>query len=616
MDIPDFGDKPLEETFSSNINIPKLTPPTRKSNTSPTKRNNNNNTTSLISDSTFSLLDDFQNGDNNETIDLFSAPSLMPPSSLNSNDNIDPSKLKPQNRGIFSFEIGSSSSSSLSSKTNTPSDANTSIFSMLPTISSNTFDFGSYLRSVTSTFQIKPTIPDNTTSINKSLLDFSNPVKVDLLRADDQNLLDDLELDCVVRASHWESDVESDDDLELDLSSDGTKDVGSDNNMNMNMNMNKVRFTHNQNENDYLKYFNQAKTNNNNISSNTSKVSFNFDSKHSSNIPSQIPYLCDPLNSAITAKSDSRHSSPIANDNLNINTNSSIPLKIYSDNIFSPRNNSPTSSQGSDKTLTENFNSIKGTTQTIIKQDNSKCLPHHHIFAENLKSAFKPIPKTLLNLIVESSDGSLEDATKYATEINSQNSEGIPIPEKTTELVNIPTAAPDINGVRKSAIIRGVRARTDIKKPKNKLSTRKNNNSEFSTKINQTNTFANNNNNNNDIIANREKRVIFNTLGERRRALNSESSNTQNIRANNHIDTSFKGFYSLQEKQQFYKRNIQNNNNSKLYEKENYSFNDDSNTITKSFPTAFKRARVNETYNTVYDDNGKKKVNWADTLEW
>lgn len=79
MDIPDFGVKPLEKTFSSNINIPKLTPPTRKSNTSPTKRNNNNNTTSLISDSTFSLLDDFQNGDNNKTIDLFSAPSLMPP---------------------------------------------------------------------------------------------------------------------------------------------------------------------------------------------------------------------------------------------------------------------------------------------------------------------------------------------------------------------------------------------------------------------------------------------------------------------------------------------------------------------------------------------------------
>lgn len=66
--------------------------------------------------------------------------------------------------------------------------------------------------------------------------------------------------------------------------------------------------------------------------------------------------------------------------------------------------------------------------------------------------------KNLLNLIVESSDGNLDDATKYATEINSQNSSGIPLPEKTTELVTIPTTGPSSNGIRKAAIVRATMA--------------------------------------------------------------------------------------------------------------------------------------------------------------
>ncbi|ODV84236.1 hypothetical protein CANARDRAFT_29389 [[Candida] arabinofermentans NRRL YB-2248] len=69
--------------------------------------------------------------------------------------------------------------------------------------------------------------------------------------------------------------------------------------------------------------------------------------------------------------------------------------------------------------------------------------------------------KNLLNLIVESSDGNLDDATKYATEINAINSTGIPIPEKTTELVTIPTSGPDIGGVKKSAIVKAILARNN-----------------------------------------------------------------------------------------------------------------------------------------------------------
>ncbi|KAG7886520.1 hypothetical protein KL938_000173 [Ogataea parapolymorpha] len=85
----------------------------------------------------------------------------------------------------------------------------------------------------------------------------------------------------------------------------------------------------------------------------------------------------------------------------------------------------------------------------------------------------RPIIKpchNLLNLIVESSDGSIEDATKYATEINSQNCLGIPIPEKTTELVTIPTAGPAVDGVRKAAIVRAVLARTTaLRRPEKTL---------------------------------------------------------------------------------------------------------------------------------------------------
>ncbi|KAH3665622.1 hypothetical protein OGAPHI_003810 [Ogataea philodendri] len=84
------------------------------------------------------------------------------------------------------------------------------------------------------------------------------------------------------------------------------------------------------------------------------------------------------------------------------------------------------------------------------------CSPSTHTIQ---KPSIKPC-RNLLNLIVESSDGSIEDATKYATEINAQNCLGIPIPEKTTELVTIPTAGPPVDGVRKAAIVKAILART------------------------------------------------------------------------------------------------------------------------------------------------------------
>lgn len=89
------------------------------------------------------------------------------------------------------------------------------------------------------------------------------------------------------------------------------------------------------------------------------------------------------------------------------------------------------------------------------------CSPSHRVRENPLKSNIR-VRKNLLNLIVESSDGSLDDATKYATEINSQNSSGIPLPEKTTELVTIPTTGPSVGGVRKAAIVRAMLAKAHV----------------------------------------------------------------------------------------------------------------------------------------------------------
>lgn len=89
------------------------------------------------------------------------------------------------------------------------------------------------------------------------------------------------------------------------------------------------------------------------------------------------------------------------------------------------------------------------------------CTPVHRTFRKPSKPSIK-VRENLLNLIVESSDGNLDDATKYATEINSQNSSGIPLPEKTTELVTIPTTGPAIGGIKKAAIVRALLAKASL----------------------------------------------------------------------------------------------------------------------------------------------------------
>lgn len=76
-------------------------------------------------------------------------------------------------------------------------------------------------------------------------------------------------------------------------------------------------------------------------------------------------------------------------------------------------------------------------------EDRDICIPKK--FTGVLKPAIRQ-EKPVLSLMVDSSSGKLYEATKYATEINACNCEGIPIPTNPNELVSIP-----VNGSRKAA---------------------------------------------------------------------------------------------------------------------------------------------------------------------
>lgn len=553
----------------------------------------------------FNLLDDFQNGDTNETIDLFPAPNLIPPQNFNNDimNNISFSaKEDKKPKGREFFELGSSASS----------DGNFSIFSMMPATGSSApaFDFNSYLLSVTSNLQMIPKIASKGVQ-STNLLDLSKPLKLDVLQEKDRSviseksIMDDLELDCVVRSSIWDSDTETEDELELHLNLDNERENDEGKNEASNNAIDSsLGNDYDIANDDYLKYFNQSMT------------SKTFESPSS---------YSQPLRPMEQNKSFVSPKISISNDISSM----AKPVEIFSDP--QPKLKSPISSQGSDETLHDeeeqltsskygnNSSNHQKRTITFSQQsdlqldlgidcnkqvaDSKKCSPHHHIFAENLRSALKPIPKALLNLIVESSDGSLEDATKYATEINAQNSEGIPIPEKTTELVNIPTTAPCVNGVRKSAIVRGIRARSGSKKKAKKTQGEK-----PETPIADVKKW------------NKNDQLKEDKLTERQESIIQANENRQNIISN--INNSFRGFYSLREKQQFSKRNIVVGVHENQYneDKENIdagAYEKGLNPkLTGNFSAGFKRAKVVKNDYRTMNTNGKKRVNWAESLEW
>lgn len=78
------------------------------------------------------------------------------------------------------------------------------------------------------------------------------------------------------------------------------------------------------------------------------------------------------------------------------------------------------------------------------------------------RSVLRPCLPGALNLVVHALHGDMNDATKYATELNANNLQGIPIPRSQDEVVTIPVhptrrtvhRAPGRSGPNKAAIVR------------------------------------------------------------------------------------------------------------------------------------------------------------------
>lgn len=87
----------------------------------------------------------------------------------------------------------------------------------------------------------------------------------------------------------------------------------------------------------------------------------------------------------------------------------------------------------------------------LLKSPKRVCSPKKSIAP--LKSALR-VRKNLLNLIVDAASGDQREAARYGTEINSQNCEGVPLPESTKELVTIPTN--NAKETNKAAIIKAI----------------------------------------------------------------------------------------------------------------------------------------------------------------
>ncbi|GME75060.1 unnamed protein product [Ambrosiozyma monospora] len=199
------------------------------------------------------------------------------------------------------------------------------------------------------------------------------------------------------------------------------------------------------------------------------------------------------------------------------------------------------------------------------------------------------IRKNLLNLIVESSDGSLEDATRYATEINSQNCEGIPIPEKITELVTIPTTGQAPDGIKKAAIVRAMIARTA--NTVNNTTTPKKSALKSHMKHNSTGSLG---------------KILGNNNGN----INNSHLGTINGKAGGRI-----GFYSQDEQREFLKRDQKSNHFDEIEDKENKRLKSGKKDSVKIKTSPLS---INHTRHASFGGliNSSKRVSWAPSLEW
>ncbi|GMM28694.1 hypothetical protein DAMA08_014100 [Martiniozyma asiatica (nom. inval.)] len=354
------------------------------------------------------------------------------------------------------------------------------------------FKFDSYLKQINISIPVLSP-PSSESFKRKSLLNLSGISKYDVLqdriKITEDNIIDEFELDCVVRASVYDSDYEQaesgSNDLSISLSLQdkdkahdvldvSLEDLGIKNiNSGADVDVDNV-----QNDPDY----------NSDLEDETAPRL--KDSTHAGEAErdGEVGISLTPLksinpNTLATPTQDLslNSESPFTYDPLSSLTHPNKSIQIFQDkdspilHLKHKYSRGGLSNEFSTPSIGFNVGGkgIPDFSLSTILADNSleeiKCSPHHRRVSTPTKSTLKPIPKNLLNLIVESSDGCIEDAVRFATEINAMNSQGIPLPEKTTELVNIPTnGPPSQDGTIKSAIIRGIRARSGNKKRKRK----------------------------------------------------------------------------------------------------------------------------------------------------
>lgn len=86
------------------------------------------------------------------------------------------------------------------------------------------------------------------------------------------------------------------------------------------------------------------------------------------------------------------------------------------------------------------------------------CCPKN-LLVDNLKPVIRLKDENMLNLIVNSPSGLLNESTKYATEFNSINGEGIPLPTTVDEQISVPIRSGKRarnKNLKKMAIVQGI----------------------------------------------------------------------------------------------------------------------------------------------------------------
>ncbi|CAH2352109.1 hypothetical protein CLIB1423_05S05798 [[Candida] railenensis] len=106
-------------------------------------------------------------------------------------------------------------------------------------------------------------------------------------------------------------------------------------------------------------------------------------------------------------------------------------------------------------TTTNNYNNNNTNNATSVSMSPKRiCVPNHLNYTGKFKPSIKYSKSSTNIYMVDSSTGSINDATQFGTELNASNCEGFPLPEDTNEIVQIPTNDDTNKNKQKMAIIK------------------------------------------------------------------------------------------------------------------------------------------------------------------